>query len=160
MDYDEAKKRFMLYLRCGQTELFGNDELAPSDAREYAALIAELGQPDADNYYEEMEAITDQLMGCLDPAPLWVLNEYQLPADATWHDVWRDRTTDYLVDHVPENYAAQLYKTYVRDLAILHPGEPASKPGFRNWMEAQTWDMRFMVDVLNQIIDDPVELPA
>jgi hypothetical protein len=50
--------------------------------------------------------------------------------------------------------------TYARDLAVLAPGQPASKLGFRDWMEAQTWDMVLMIDVLNQILDDPVELSS
>ena len=160
MDYEEAKKRFMLYLRCGQTEVFGDDELTPSDERGYQALIAEFGEPDADNYYEEQNAMSEHLIGCLDPAPQWVTDEYSLEPGTNWHTVWRERLTDYLFDNHPDNYAHELYRTYARDLAVIEPGRPASKLGFRDWMEAQTWDMKFMVHVLNQIIDDPIELPA
>jgi hypothetical protein len=160
MNHDEAKQRFMLLLRCGQTEVFDHDQLTPAEAREYQALCRAFGAPNADQYYEQMDAITAHLAGCLDPAPPWVTDEYHLDPGATWHEVWRERTTDYLMDHCPAGYATQLYRTYVQDVAVTQPGQPTSKLGFRDWMEAQTWDMAFMVDVLNQIIDDPVELPS
>jgi hypothetical protein len=110
---------------------------------------------------EAWDYLSDQRCGCQDVAREYIRKEYHLEDNptATYHDVWREWITHKLFDGADIS-ARDLSRTYARDLAVTQPGLPASKLGFREWMEAQTWDLVWMVAILNQILDDPDELPA
>jgi hypothetical protein len=159
MDYAEAKKRFMLHLCYFQVEEEGDILSSTKRLREYQSLLEEFGEPDTDDIHEAMDAICEHLIGCLDPAPEWVCDEYDMPDGSTWHDVWRERITDYLMDHSPERYARDLYRVYVKDLAVLG-SQSSSKAGFKDWLSAMTWDHKFVERTLNQTLDDLIEIPS
>jgi hypothetical protein len=160
MDYEPIKARYERMYRLADLTDFQFCEIydwSEIEAREADQLFEELGDVDLDDY----DALVDQLCGCRDIAPEPIREEYHLDDHATYHDVWREWITHKLLDSPDETrYAQDLYHAYARDLAVLAPGQPASKLGFRDWMEAQTWNMVFMVDVLNQILDDPDELSS
>lgn len=159
MDYEEAKKRFMLHLRYFQVETEGDILSSTTRQREYQSLLEEFGEPDTDDVHEAMDAICEHLIGCLDAAPEWVCDEYSMPDGSTWHDVWRERITDYLIDSPPERYARDLYRVYVNDMMVLGR-QSSSKAGFKDWLSAMTWDHTSVQATLNHILDDLVEIPS
>jgi hypothetical protein len=128
---------------------------------ELDSLLDEFGLDCAD--LDAWDAISGQLCGCQEVAPEPIRQEYHL-ADyphATYHDVWREWMTAKLLDGPdPDTYAIDLYQAYVRDVAVIRPGLATSKFGFRVWMEEQPWNTAFIVNVWNQISNDPKELPA
>jgi hypothetical protein len=159
MDYEEAKKRFMLHLRYFQVKTEGGILSSTKRQQEYQSLLEEFGEPDTDDIHEAMDAICEHLIGCLDPSPEWVCDEYSMPDGSTWHDVWRERITDYLMDSPPERYARDLYRVYVNDMMVLG-SQSSSKAGFKDWLSAMTWDHKFVQATLNHILDDLVEIPS
>src|SRR5262245_10252569 len=143
MDYEPIKARYLRMYRLMDLNdfmggIFCYKSKDPDDQAELDRLLDELGVDCAD--LDAWDAISDQLCGCQDIAPEHIRREHNLDQhmSATYHDVWREWITSKLLN-CPESgtYAMDLYRAYARDVAITNPGEPASKLGFRDWMEAQ-----------------------
>jgi hypothetical protein len=154
MNYDEAKKRVMLQLYYGRMYVFGSDVRTKREMREYKALVAEFGKPNDANYFEDLDDLSVHLAGCLDPAPQWVCDEVSaLSQGATWHQVYVERMTDYLMDSGDEGdeaSAVRLYEVYRNDL-LAHPGRTPLRQGFREWIDAMVWKKAYVEDVMRRL---------
>jgi hypothetical protein len=127
--------------------------------REYESLLAEFGEPETDDVHEAMDAICEHLIGCVDPAPKWVCDEYNLPDGSTWHEVWLERVTDRLLDSPePDEGIKELYEVYAKDL-VVHPGMTPSREGFQAWLAAMLTE-KDAESVMQDWTDDLVTQPS
>jgi hypothetical protein len=161
MEYEEAKKRFMLHLRYTQVEIHG-DYLSRPAQREYQRLFAEFGEPEYDSLYEDMDAISAHLAGCLDPAPQWVCDEVSGLADGgTWHAMYVKRMTNWLMelgDKGDEASVVRLYKVYCKDL-MMYPDVAPSRKGFQSWVAAMV-DEDYVNDLMSRLPEDLAAVPS
>jgi hypothetical protein len=162
MDYAEAKKRVTLQYYFGRTSVFGHDRLSKPERMEYKALLSEFGEPEEDTYYEDTDALLDHLAGCLDPAPQWICDEVSgVKNGGTWHRVYVEHVTNWLMDSGDEGDAAsalRLYEVYCKDL-MIHPDQTPSRQGFQAWCASMVPD-GYVEDLMHRLPEDLAAVPS